>query len=70
VVAFVKEGVTVPEVVITAPAARLTRPVPLRLARANRRLSPTIVCVISRNCGAFKPGADEFPAEITPTMLS
>jgi hypothetical protein len=63
-------NVIVPEAVITAPAARLTRPVPLPVAPANLPVPPTIVCVISRNIGAFAPAADEFPGEITPTMLS
>jgi hypothetical protein len=63
-------SVIVPETVMTAPAARLTRPVPPPLAPANLPVPPTIVCVISNHCGAFAPAADEFPGEITPTMLS
>ena len=60
----------VPDVVMTAPAARLTRPSPLPLAPANLPVPPTMVCVISNHCGAFDPAADEFPGEIRPTMLS
>ena len=63
-------SVIVPDAVMIAPAARLTRPVPLPVAPANLPVPPTIVCAISRNCGAFGPAADEFPGEITPTMLS
>jgi len=51
--------VIVPETVMTAPAARLTRPVPPPLAPSRRPVPPTIVCVISKNPGA----GDDFAAK-------
>jgi|SoiMethySBSTD1v2_1073268.scaffolds.fasta_scaffold12164_10 hypothetical protein len=41
--------VIVPEATITAPALRLTSPVPLPVAPSNRPVPSTILCVISRN---------------------
>ena len=60
----------VPETVMRAFAARLTRPVPPPVAPASLPVPPTIVWVISRKSGAFAPAADEPPGEILPTMLS
>ena len=40
--------VMVPEATITAPAFRLTLPVPLPVAPSNNPVPPTIVCAISR----------------------
>ena len=55
---------------MTEPATVLTVPVPLPVAPANLPVPPAIVCVISRNSGAFAPAADDSPGEIIPTMLS
>jgi hypothetical protein len=62
--------VIVPETVISAPAARFTRPVPPPEAPANIPVPPTIVCLISRKSGALSPAADELPGETRSTMLS
>ena len=55
---------------MTEPATVLTVPVPVPVAPASLPLPLTIVCVISRNMGAFAPAADDCPGEIIPTMLS
>jgi hypothetical protein len=55
---------------MTEPATVLTVPVPVPVAPASLPVPLTIVCVISRNMGAFAPAADECPGEIVPTMVS